>query len=180
MASKHARSRNGSGSSDAGHRADEAEDKKESHATEDEDPQQAARHDRGKDTGDRQDDAARSCHRCSSLVGCLEGRIATHRGPCPYPGDHRRAFYGYVAALLADFDRYLDQEHIDLWRDGAAYRMADMWMTDEELNELIRGFVSLLQPYMANPATPDRKRRILRTILLPARDSTPTEDQQGS
>jgi hypothetical protein len=39
---------------------------------------------------------------------------------------HRRAFYGYVAAILTDFDRYLDQEHIDLRRDGVAFRMAGM------------------------------------------------------
>jgi hypothetical protein len=58
--------------------------------------------------------------------------------------------------------------------------MAGMWMTDDELNELILGFAGLLQPYMANPATPDRKRRILRTVLLPAPDSTPTEDQKDS
>jgi hypothetical protein len=93
--------------------------------------------------------------------------------------DHRRAFYGYMAALLADFDRYLEQEHIDLPRDGAGYRMAGLWMTDEELGELTRGFVSLLQPYLANPATPDRRRRILRTIVLAAPDSPPTGDQNG-
>ncbi len=93
------------------------------------------------------------------------------------PDDHRRAFYGYAAALLADFDRYLSQEHIDLRRDGAGYRMAGMWMTDEELNELTRGFLNLLQPHMANPATPDRRRRILRTIVLPAPDSTRIEDK---
>jgi hypothetical protein len=96
------------------------------------------------------------------------------------PDDHRRAFYGYTAALLTDFDRYLDQEHIDLRRDGAGYRMAGMWMTDEELNELIRDFLRLLQPYMANPATPDRTRRILRTIVLPAPDSSRTEDRNSS
>jgi AcrR family transcriptional regulator len=66
-------------------------------------------------------------------------------------------------------------EHIDLWRDAVAYRMAGLWMTDEELNELTRGFLSLLQPYMNNPATPDRRRRILRTIVLPAPDSTRSE-----
>jgi hypothetical protein len=94
--------------------------------------------------------------------------------------DHRRAFYGYVAALLNDFDCYLGQEHVDLRRDGAGYRMAGLWMTDEELNELTQGFVSLLQPYMANPATPDRRRRILGTIVLSAPDSTPAEDQTES
>lgn len=59
----------------------------------------------------------------------------------------RGIYAGGIAALLADFDRYLDQEHIDLRRDGTAYRMACIWMTDEELNELARGFLSLLQPY---------------------------------
>lgn len=96
------------------------------------------------------------------------------------PDDHRRAFYGYVAALLTDFDRYLDQEHIDPRRDGAGYRMAGMWMTDEELKELTRGFLSLLQRYMANPPTPDRKRQILRTIVLAAPDSTRTEAPDSS
>jgi hypothetical protein len=48
-------------------------------------------------------------------------------------------------------------------------------MSDEELNELTLGFISLLQPYMANPATPDRRRLILRTIVLAAPDSTRTE-----
>ena len=96
------------------------------------------------------------------------------------PGDHRRAFYGYLAALLADFDRYLGQDHIDLRRDGASYRMAGLWMTDQELTELTRGFVSLLQQYMANPATPDRKRRILRTIVLPAPASARTEDHKDN
>ena len=93
--------------------------------------------------------------------------------------DHRRAFYGYVAALLADFDRYIDQEHVDLRRDGAGYRMAGLWMTDDELADLTRGFVSLLQPCMANPATPDRRRRILRTIVLSAPDSTRTDPALG-
>jgi hypothetical protein len=49
--------------------------------------------------------------------------------------------------------------------------MAGLWMTDEELKELTSGFLSLLQPYLNNPATPDRRRRILCTILLPAPDS---------
>ena len=88
------------------------------------------------------------------------------------PEDHRRAFYGYVAALLADFERYLDQERVDLERDGAGYRMAGLWMTDAERTELTRGFLSLLEPYLANPATPDRRRWILRTIVNPASDLT--------
>jgi len=53
-------------------------------------------------------------------------------------------------------------------------------MTDEELRELFRGSVSLLRPFMANPATLDRRWRILRTIVLPGPASTRTKDQEGS
>src|SRR5580704_887989 len=109
--------------------------------------------------------------RCLGRTAARTPQTAKMVPPAPVEG---------AAALLADFDRYLGQDHIDLRRDGAGYRMAGLWMTDEELNELIRGFVSLLQPYMANPATPDRRRRILRTIVLPAPDPTPTEDRKGS
>jgi hypothetical protein len=52
--------------------------------------------------------------------------------------------------------------------------MAGRWMTDEELSELTRGFVSLLQPYLANPATPDRARRLsIARLDVSTRNLTP-------
>lgn len=85
--------------------------------------------------------------------------------------DLRRAFLGYVAALLADIDRYLERDDTDLRRGGATFRIAAMWLTDDELNELAAGFGRLLQPYRDRPATPDRTRRIIRTVVLPGADS---------
>lgn len=85
--------------------------------------------------------------------------------------DLRRAFLSHVIALLADIDRYLDRDDVDLRRGGATFRIAAMWLNDDEFSELIAGFVRLLKPYLGRPATPDRTRRVLRTIVLPGAES---------
>ncbi len=81
--------------------------------------------------------------------------------------DHRNAFLAFVAGLLADFDRYLSREDIDVLRDGASYRLAGMWLDDSEFAELIRDLVRVLQPRVANAPKAGRRRRILATVLLP-------------
>lgn len=85
--------------------------------------------------------------------------------------DLRRAFLAYVAALLADIDRYLERDDTELRRGGATFRIAALWLTDDELRELAAGFGRLLRPYLDRPATPDRTRRVVRTIVLPGADS---------
>jgi len=67
------------------------------------------------------------------------------------PEEHKRAFLGYVAALIADFERYVDGKYVDLLRDVVAYRIAAMWLDDAELQELVKGFVNLVQPMLDNP-----------------------------
>src|SRR6266511_4425876 len=87
--------------------------------------------------------------------------------------EHRQAFMAFVAGLLGDFDRYLARGDIDPLRDGASYRMAGMWLDDAEFAEMLRDLVRVLQPRLANPPAPGRKRRILGTILLPGEEAAP-------
>ena len=94
--------------------------------------------------------------------------------------DRRRVYLSYVAALLADIDHYLEQDDVDLHQSAATFRIAAMWLTDEETNELASRYVKLLQPYLNLPATPDRTRRILRTIVLPGTDSTTLREAASS
>ena len=53
------------------------------------------------------------------------------------PEDHRRAFMGFIAGLLADFDSYLDTGDVDLERDVAGYRSIGLWLTNEEMIRLV-------------------------------------------
>lgn len=87
----------------------------------------------------------------------------------------RQVFLGYVAVLLADIDHYLERHDIDSHPSEVTLRIAVMWLTDDELRELAAGFGRLLRPYLDRPATPERTRRVLRTIVLPG---TETHDQQ--
>lgn len=83
----------------------------------------------------------------------------------------RQVYLAYVAALLTDIDHYLERDDTDLRRGGATLRIAAMWLSDDELREVAAGFGKLLQPYLDRPATPDRTRRVLRTIVLPGAES---------
>ena len=85
--------------------------------------------------------------------------------------DHRQAFMAFVAGLLGDFDRYLARDDIDLLRDGVTYRMAGLWLDDAEYAELLRELTRVLQPRLANPPRPGRKRRILGYVLLPGSEA---------
>src|SRR6476660_567793 len=85
--------------------------------------------------------------------------------------DHRHAFMAFVAGLLGDFDRYLARGDIDLLRDGVSYRMAGLWLDDAEYAELLRELTRVLQPRLANPPRPGRKRRILGSVLLPGSEA---------
>jgi len=94
--------------------------------------------------------------------------------------DHRQAFMAFVAGLLGDFDRYLARGDIDLLRDGVTYRMAGLWLDDAEFAELLRELTRVLQPKLANPPRPGRKRRILGYVLMPGEDATPRAGDEAA
>src|SRR5688500_5644064 len=83
--------------------------------------------------------------------------------------DHRRAFATFVAASLADFDRYLDRpgRTPDPLADGVGYRQAGIWLDDEEFAEFLGELRALVAARMALPERPGRRRRILSTVLMP-------------
>ncbi len=91
------------------------------------------------------------------------GEIATMSGE-----DHQRAFTGFVAGLMADFDRYLAAGKPDLIRDGVSYGTSAMWLTDAEHGELLRDLGVLLQPRLAKAPGKGRRRRLLHSLVLPA------------
>jgi hypothetical protein len=81
--------------------------------------------------------------------------------------DHAQAFMAYVAGLLGDFDRYLAHAPTP-GRDGAAYRVGAMWLTDAEYAEFLGDLTQLLQRRLANAPSKGRRRRLAYHVLLPA------------
>jgi hypothetical protein len=90
--------------------------------------------------------------------------------------DMRQAFMAFVAGLLGDVDRYLARDDVDPMRDGASFRLAGLWLDDNEFANLLRDLARVLQPAAANPPRQGRKRRILATVLLPGDDSLSGEE----
>ncbi|MGY1633343.1 helix-turn-helix domain-containing protein [Geodermatophilus sp. SYSU D01186] len=86
------------------------------------------------------------------------------------PEEHRRAFATFVAALLADFDRYADgagDGGLDLARDGVGYRQIAVWLSDEEFAELVTELRTVLTARMALEPDGVRRRRIVSQVFLP-------------
>jgi hypothetical protein len=77
----------------------------------------------------------------------------------------------FVVGLLGDFDRYLARGETDFVRDGVGDRMAALWLDDDEHLEMLRELTRVLQPRLANPPGPGRKRRVLGYVLLPGSET---------
>jgi hypothetical protein len=93
------------------------------------------------------------------------------------PDDHRRAFMGFIAGLLADFDGYLQSGHVDLEEDGAGYRSVALWLTDDELTGLFLEIGAAVQARAVNTPSAGRRRRMLSTVLIPQTPvATPVAD----
>ncbi len=81
--------------------------------------------------------------------------------------DHLRYFTTFLASLLDDFARYLEQDTVDLVRDGVGYRQAPLYLTDEEFREVVAEIGAVLGRALTHEPGPGRRRRTFSTIVLP-------------
>ena len=90
--------------------------------------------------------------------------------------DHRRAFAIAMAALVAEFNAYLDRDGTDPAVDAVGYRQRALWLDDGELADLIGALRDAIVPRLANPSTAGRTRYLLSPILFPSEQPTPDSD----
>lgn len=83
------------------------------------------------------------------------------------PDDHWRVFATALAVLTAEFRAYLDRDDADPARDLVGYRQHAVWLSREELQQLIAELRAAIVPRLANEQTPDRARYLLSPILFP-------------
>jgi hypothetical protein len=84
------------------------------------------------------------------------------------PEDHRRGFGIAVAALVAEFNAYLDRENADPATDPVGYRQHAIWLSQDELTAMVGQLRDAILPRLANPPTADRARYLLSPILFPS------------
>jgi DNA-binding transcriptional ArsR family regulator len=80
---------------------------------------------------------------------------------------HQDLFLTFTTQLLSLYENYLNQGDVDLVRDGVSYRIANLYLTDEEFQELAKEIGALLQKAMLNEPTPERRARNFATIIIP-------------
>jgi DNA-binding transcriptional ArsR family regulator len=85
------------------------------------------------------------------------------------PEEHKVAFIAFLAGVLAGFERYLDAGDVDLARDGVGYRHLALWLTDDELQDLLRDVGDVVRDRLGYGPGDGRVRRVLSTVLIPDR-----------
>ena len=81
--------------------------------------------------------------------------------------EHRRGFATALAVLAAEFGAYLDHDETDPLADLVGYRQHALWLTRDELIELITELQRVILPRLANQPAPARTRYLLSPILFP-------------
>lgn len=90
------------------------------------------------------------------------------------PEEHRRVFAIAMSTLLAEFTAYLDRDDADPRGDLVGYRQSAIWLTPDELRELIERMRAAIVPTLANAPEKGRRRYVLSPILFPSAES-PTD-----
>lgn len=96
------------------------------------------------------------------------------------PDDHRRGFATAMAILLAEFNAYLDRDEADPVADLVGYRQHAIWLSHDELHELISELRAAIAPRLSNPSAPDRTQYLLSPILFPIESPSSALDPDGS
>lgn len=92
--------------------------------------------------------------------------------------EHMQFFMQFVAGLIGEFGSYLEQEEIDMFKDGVAFRQAALYLSDEEMRQLLYTVGGAIMQAMANEPGPGRRKRTLATILIPAAETTNSENHR--
>jgi len=84
--------------------------------------------------------------------------------------DHRHGFLAAMAALLAEFNAYLDRDGADPLADSVGYRQGVLWLSPDELAEMIDTVRDVLASRADNEPGSSRRPHLLSMILFPTEE----------
>jgi DNA-binding transcriptional ArsR family regulator len=87
--------------------------------------------------------------------------------------DYRRAFAVAMAALLGEFNAYVERGHADPTADSVGFLQHSLWLSRDERDELIGEMRSAIAPRLKYEPALGRRQHLLSPILFPIEDSPP-------
>jgi DNA-binding transcriptional ArsR family regulator len=84
--------------------------------------------------------------------------------------DHRRAFAAGMAALLAEFNAYLDRPGTNPAADSVGYRQGTLWLSPAELGEMISELQAVLRSRWGYEPAPGRRPHLVSAIFFPTEE----------
>ncbi|MBV7506925.1 helix-turn-helix domain-containing protein [Bacillus sp. sid0103] len=81
--------------------------------------------------------------------------------------EHMSLFIKFMANLMGEYDRYLDQDSIDLVADGVTFRQASIYLSEEEYTEFVKELAAVYLKVTNNEPKKGRRRRTVATIMIP-------------
>ncbi|MEH7076763.1 helix-turn-helix domain-containing protein [Neobacillus drentensis] len=81
--------------------------------------------------------------------------------------DHMSLFIKFMANLMGEYERYLEQESIDLVADGVSFRQTSLFFSEEEYADFINELSSIYLKVLKNEPKEGRRRRTVATIMIP-------------
>ncbi|MGW2544436.1 helix-turn-helix domain-containing protein [Kitasatospora sp. NPDC001574] len=92
--------------------------------------------------------------------------------------DHRRGFAAAMAALLTEFNAYLERDEADPSADSVGYRQGTLWLSPDELAEMIGALREVLTSRAANQPSPGRTPHLVSAIFFPSGESPQRKTDQ--
>jgi hypothetical protein len=75
--------------------------------------------------------------------------------------------------LVAEFNTYLDRANADPTEDKVGYRQLPLWLSKDELTELISEVQSIIMSKIDNQPAPGRRLYLVSPILFPIETGDP-------
>lgn len=88
--------------------------------------------------------------------------------------EHRETFAAATAALVAEFNAYLDRDDAQPYRDRVGYRQVSLWLNRRELSELQRELARMMRDLRDNPPE-GRRLYLLSPIVFPLEEPAGTD-----
>ncbi|MDH6110284.1 DNA-binding transcriptional ArsR family regulator [Kitasatospora sp. MAP12-15] len=85
--------------------------------------------------------------------------------------DHRRGFAAAMAALLTEFNAYLERDGADPGADSVGYRQGTLWLSPDELAEMVGALREVFTSRAANKPAPGRSPHLVSAIFFPSEES---------